>query len=62
MDAGWCTRLPQSVSCEGGGLLPKAVETSGVAIFVDLGVSRVGGQKCGFLVRGSASSVLVRET
>ncbi len=56
-DAGCCAKIPESVSFEEGSLLPMAVATSGVAIFANLGVSRSGGRKGGFLVWGGASSV-----
>lgn len=57
VEATCCTKIPQSVSFEEGSLLPMAVATSGVAIFLNLGVPRSGGQKGGFLVWGGASSV-----
>ena len=52
------TKLPSSMSFDEGSILPMAVATSGVGIFVDLDVPRPPQkQKGGFLVWGGSSSV-----
>ena len=51
-------KLPESVSFEEGSILPMAVATSGVGIFLNLDISRPPAkQKGGFLVWGASSSV-----
>ena len=52
-------KIPDSISFEEGSLLPMAVATSGVGIFLNLGIPRPTGQKQsgGFLVWGASSSV-----
>ncbi|KAL8775569.1 MAG: hypothetical protein Q9209_000065 [Squamulea sp. 1 TL-2023] len=53
-------KIPDSMSFEQGAILPMAVATSGVGIFLDLGIPRPTGtekQSGGFLVWGASSSV-----
>ncbi|KAL8783819.1 MAG: hypothetical protein Q9213_004365 [Squamulea squamosa] len=53
-------KIPDSISFEQGAILPMAVATSGVGIFLNLGIPRPSGtenQSGGFLVWGASSSV-----
>ncbi|KAI4190209.1 MAG: hypothetical protein L6R41_000955 [Letrouitia leprolyta] len=51
------TKLPDDITFEEGAILPMAIATAGVAIFLDLAVPREGKQSGGFLVWGASSSV-----
>ncbi|KAL9037579.1 MAG: hypothetical protein Q9214_005639, partial [Letrouitia sp. 1 TL-2023] len=52
-------KIPESLSYEEGSVLPMAIATAGVGIFLNLDIPRPGGpkQSGGFLVTGASSSV-----
>ncbi|KAI4159827.1 MAG: hypothetical protein LQ342_006245 [Letrouitia transgressa] len=52
-------KIPESLSYDEGSILPMAIATAGVGIFLSLGIPRPGGpkQSGGFLVTGASSSV-----